>query len=73
MPWNNKQLLLGLLVDSKLLLPGLLVDSADYQPEEELFPEGKARGKKFLRGVIINSYNNADYYTSLEDRKLTVG
>ena len=33
-PWDNKQ-----------LLPGLLVDSEDYHPEEELFPEGNARGK----------------------------
>ena len=40
-----KQLLLGLLVDSQQLLPGLLVDSADHHPENELFPEGNARGK----------------------------
>ena len=29
-----------LLLFNKELLPGLLVDSADYHPEEELFPEG---------------------------------
>ena len=39
------QLLPVMFVDSKQLLPGDLVDSADYNPENELFPEGDARVK----------------------------
>ena len=31
----------------KQLLPGFLVNSADYHPEEELFPEGYAPNNSF--------------------------
>ena len=31
----------------------MLVDNVDYHPEKELFSEGNARGKLFLRGMFI--------------------
>ena len=39
--------------DKKQLLHGLLVDSADYHPEEELFPEGNG---KIIRQELISMF-----------------